>query len=88
MATAIVPTHVGLALLWVTKTVVGIEGDAVLIALLLVPFVVYLAMTGELECVSWFGASPFWFRTSRWISPVPAPRSISARPGESRTAQS
>jgi hypothetical protein len=48
---------VGLALLWVTKTVVGIEGDAVFIALLLVPFVVYLAMTGKLESVSLFGAS-------------------------------
>jgi hypothetical protein len=48
---------VGLALLWVTKEVVGIEGDAVFIALLLVPFLVYLAMTGKLESVSLFGAS-------------------------------
>jgi hypothetical protein len=39
----------GLALLWVTKTVVGIEGDAVFIALLLVPVVVFLATTGKLQ---------------------------------------
>ena len=57
LALTTVVLSVGLALLWVTKTVVGIEGDAVFIALLLVPFVVYLAMTGKLESFSLFGAS-------------------------------
>jgi hypothetical protein len=47
----------GLALLWVTKTVVGIEGDAVFIALLLVPVIVFLAMTGQLESFQFAGAS-------------------------------
>jgi hypothetical protein len=39
----------GLALLWITKTVVGIEGDAVFIALLLVPVLVFLSTTGKLQ---------------------------------------
>ena len=47
----------GLALLWVTKTVVGIEGDAIFIALLLVPILVFLAMSEQLESLSIFGAS-------------------------------
>ncbi len=47
----------GLALLWITKSVVGIEGDAVFIALLLVPVVVFLAMTDQLESFSVLGAS-------------------------------
>src|SRR6266536_4748691 len=47
----------GLALLWVTKTVVGIEGDAVFITLLLVPVVVYLVMNDKLQSFSLGGAS-------------------------------
>jgi hypothetical protein len=47
----------GLGLLWLTKTVVGIEGDAVFIALLLVPVIVYLAMTDRLQSFSFGGAS-------------------------------
>jgi hypothetical protein len=57
LALTTVVLSVGLALLWVTKTVVGIEGDAVFIALLLVPAVVFLAMNDKLESFSLFGAS-------------------------------
>ena len=47
----------GLALLWLTKTVLGIEGDAVFIALLLVPLVVFLAVTGRLKTLQLGGVS-------------------------------
>ena len=47
----------GLALIWLTKGLIGIEGDAVFIVLLLVPVVVLLALTDKLESFQLFGAS-------------------------------
>jgi hypothetical protein len=47
----------GLGLLWLTKKEVGIEGDAVFVALLVVPLIVYLAFTNRLENFQIFGAS-------------------------------
>ena len=47
----------GLALLWVTKTVVGIESDAVYLALLIVPVLVMLAVTGRIKTLRLFGVS-------------------------------
>jgi hypothetical protein len=47
----------GLALLWLTKTVLEVEGDALFIALLLVPLLVYLVVTGKIKNVSLVGMS-------------------------------
>ena len=47
----------GLALLWLTKTVVGIESDAVYMALVLVPAIVLLAMTNRLAQFNFLGTS-------------------------------
>jgi hypothetical protein len=47
----------GLVLIWLTKTVLEIEGDAVFIALLLVPIVVFLAVTDRLKSFSLGGLS-------------------------------
>jgi hypothetical protein len=47
----------GLGLLWLTKSVLKINGDGIFIALLLVPVIVYLATTDQLSKLSGFGAS-------------------------------
>jgi GGDEF domain-containing protein len=47
----------GLGLLWLTKSILEINGDAIFIALLLVPVIVYLATTDQLSKFSAFGAS-------------------------------
>jgi hypothetical protein len=48
---------VGLALIWLAKTVLELEGDAVFIALLIVPLLVYLTVTGKIKDISLFGVS-------------------------------
>lgn len=48
---------IGIAVIWITKEMLGIEGDIVYIGLLLIPFLVYLALTGKLAEMSIFGAT-------------------------------
>jgi hypothetical protein len=59
---AVVLLAIGIGVLWLTKKVLQIEGDAVYVALLLVPVLVHLALTGKLRGVSAFGASLDFFR--------------------------
>jgi hypothetical protein len=47
----------GLGLLWVVKRLLGIESDAVFVALLVVPLLVQLAFTGQLSELQLFGAT-------------------------------
>ena len=48
---------IGLSFLWLAKKVLQIEGDAVYVALLLIPILVHLALTGKLSELSLFGNS-------------------------------
>lgn len=57
LAVTTVVLAAGLFLLWLTKTLVGVESDAVYMALLLVPVIVLLAVTGKIESFEFLGAS-------------------------------
>jgi hypothetical protein len=46
---------VGFVLIWLAKSKLGVEGDAIFITLLLVPLVVYLAFTGQISAFSFPG---------------------------------
>lgn len=48
---------IGLGSLWLAKKVLQIEGDAVYVALLLIPILVHLTLTGKLSELSLFGNS-------------------------------
>lgn len=60
----------GLALLWLTKTVVGIESDTVYIALLLAPVIALLAVTGRIQSFQLFGASAVFKELNESITDV------------------
>lgn len=48
---------IGLGVLWLTKEFLQIQSDAVYVALLLIPILVHLALTGKLSELSLFGNS-------------------------------
>lgn len=53
---------VGIGTLWLTKKVLGIEGDAVFIALILVPALVYLVLAGKLKELTLPGGTSLAFQ--------------------------
>ena len=46
---AIVFLGLGLVVLWITKTILNIEGDVIFVSLLFVPIIVYAIYSGKLE---------------------------------------
>lgn len=49
IAISILFSVIGCLVLWFTKSIIGIQGDAVLVSLLLIPVLVYVIITGKLE---------------------------------------
>ncbi len=68
----------GLAVVWVTKSLAGVDADAVLVSLLLIPVLVYMVVSGRLTEFKGPGGLEARFRDAAQSAPTIASEKIAA----------